>query len=836
MKRELEQDQAQPAQLAPTRRFLRKEAALRAQDLQRSIELDLLRPYPAVNIIKGEKCHIGHLLHGIVAMCKLSFEGQPWTNHVSIVNASSPIAVQNTEIHSNVWLLLAIHCTQSHWAFTATHRGLQKTMLYDGKSNPKIRELAKEFSDKIECLNGPPEFEVAVCPEQEDEWSCGHRVVLGVGMLLDHLLLYDGQQRGLLERIPAHFAADDAMQELEHLIIPCKTEVKSEQTSNPTTSTEAKKRAAAQASDTELPKRVKIEEEQEKNTPQQSQQDTNAKERAQEAQGDEEMQGDEAMPTTPKTKKRRIPDKEEASPSGAEDKKKKNKNEKKRKGDELVCPRSKVEEARIKLVENGLQHNDVFQRRHAKTQPARGHWGAFLTDLALGKKPECSICQQLAQEYFHGQPAQDQVEAGVEPPPAPAANVEGLRKRGRPKKGEATKNVLLTWVRDYRPKIYKELENSATDFSYYCYPCEKVVCFFRDSVTYANQHEVQSGQHVRALRAMGLSKSGKEQAERAPCTGAKVEGSKTLLADLLSSLEAWSNAGFPCALNSAARDIIDSCTWRRVGDDFFVRHVDCKANEVISNGCLVCFGILENRKLAKEVAMWGYRVDLARFAYCAAYGSKEEQDQQQQAIQERDYMTLELAGGGFDDLVQQHARSMIFNIRRGIESTPKKFRNQAYEDFIQLRLVGLAEYSLGDIQKNVFSTLIHKFQSSLDEGKCLEEDMRLASMVATGRLRTGAGAVVDALFKSAMHKVQRPHCQKRPNSRAHFSSEMAAELAFMIGRHRCMKEVLRIFGISDVVPKINLQHSLLPQPYASRIKFMRIEEQHNPLYSIMIQR
>ena len=307
---------------------------MRAQDLQRSIELDLLRPYPAVNIIKGEKCHIGHLLHGIVAMCKLSFDDQPWTNHVSIVNASSPIAVQNTEFRSTVWLLLAIHCAQSHWAFTATHMGLQKTMLYDGKDNPKIRELAKEFSDKIECLNGPPEFEVAVCPKQEDEWSCGHRVVLGVGMLLDHLLLYNGQQRGLLETLPAHFADDDALHELEHLIIPCKTEVKSEKTSNPTTSTEPRKRAAAQASDTELPKRVKIEEEQEKNTPQK---DTNAEERAQEAQGssgstgqsgDEEMQDVDAMPTTPKTKKRRIPDKEEASPSGAADKKKKNEKKK----------------------------------------------------------------------------------------------------------------------------------------------------------------------------------------------------------------------------------------------------------------------------------------------------------------------------------------------------------------------------------------------------------------------------------------------------------------------------------------------------------------------------
>lgn len=226
-------------------------------------------------------------------------------------------------------------------------------------------------------------------------------------------------------------------------------------------------------------------------------------------------------------------------------------------------------------------------------------------------------------------------------------------------------------------------------------------------------------------------------------------------------------------------------------------------------------GLLNSKKLAKEVATWGYRVDLARAAYLAAYGDKPELEVLQQKIMHSDYVKAELAGQGFTDLLKLQPRSFIFNVRRIVESTPKSSRNQAYEDFVQLRLVGLAEYSLGNIQQNVFGTLVQKFASSLEEGKCLEDDFRLASLVATGRLREGAGAVVDALFKSCMYKVQRSHCLQRPNSRLHFSSEMAAELTFMIGRHRCMKQVLHMFGVSDVTPKINLQHSLLPQPFVS---------------------
>ena len=49
----------------------------------------------------------------------------------------------------------------------------------------------------------------------------------------------------------------------------------------------------------------------------------------------------------------------------------------------------------------------------------------------------------------------------------------------------------------------------------------------------------------------------------------------------------------------------------------------------------------------------------------------------------------------------------------------------------------------------------------------LEEDVRLASLVATGKFRESAGAVIDALFKSTMHKTQRSHCPRETKHSDH---------------------------------------------------------------------
>jgi len=70
------------------------------------------------------------------------------------------------------------------------------------------------------------------------------------------------------------------------------------------------------------------------------------------------------------------------------------------------------------------------------------------------------------------------------------------------------------------------------------------------------------------------------------------------------------------------------------------------------------------------------------------------------------------------------------------------------------------------------------------------KDFRLAALVATGKLRLEGGAILDALFKSAMLKVTR-QCEKRPGSSKYFDSELGAELVFTLGRDGSMKELLR---------------------------------------------
>lgn len=95
--------------------------------------------------------------------------------------------------------------------------------------------------------------------------------------------------------------------------------------------------------------------------------------------------------------------------------------------------------------------------------------------------------------------------------------------------------------------------------------------------------------------------------------------------------------------------------------------------------------------------------------------------------------------------------------------------------------------------------------------------------MATGDLRKKGGAVLDALFKSSMHALAK-NSSSRPNSSKHFSSELACDLAFTLGRGKCLKEVLRLFGVNDrILPKIDLQNSLLPQCYVSWLTAVGLE-------------
>lgn len=70
------------------------------------------------------------------------------------------------------------------------------------------------------------------------------------------------------------------------------------------------------------------------------------------------------------------------------------------------------------------------------------------------------------------------------------------------------------------------------------------------------------------------------------------------------------------------------------------------------------------------------------------------------------------------------------------------------------------------------------------------QDFKLAAAVASGQLRDKGGAILDSLFKSVMLKINRD-VSVRPGSSKFFNSELATELTFLLGRNKCLPEVLR---------------------------------------------
>ena len=91
-------------------------------------------------------------------------------------------------------------------------------------------------------------------------------------------------------------------------------------------------------------------------------------------------------------------------------------------------------------------------------------------------------------------------------------------------------------------------------------------------------------------------------------------------------------------------------------------------------------------------------------------------------MRQSDYYTNGFAGEDLEQWLKMQQRSLVFAVRRHIESCPKRLRSCSFENLIQVRLAGLAEYSIGDMQKNVFATLMTKYQNSLLSGEMLEEE------------------------------------------------------------------------------------------------------------------
>ena len=399
--------------------------------------------------------------------------------------------------------------------------------------------------------------------------------------------------------------------------------------------------------------------------------------------------------------------------------------------------KNKIAELQEEFEKKGLEHNNIFQSTHArlKIQPKRGHWQQdFLKKIVCNEEFDCSACTLLYNKYVLDidDPQAQADQQDVAPPDAevPDVEVDGLqpRKRGRPKKGsQYDEDFLKKYILQNRRGVYTETETSHSgSYDYFCVPCNRPVPMFRNALTYLKEHEKCSS-HVKGLAYLKLSVDGKRDvAETVPCRGVLITelsaedtcGQLHLITD---SIRSWIAAGMPCIVSITGKSLLlEQSTWRMDGEQIILRHKDCLAIEC-ADGCPQCKTFAQQPRLMSEIAKWSYKIDLATLAQLLAYSTSEEQKKHVGLMRTRDYRRLDLAGSDLNILLKQSNRQQILHIRKAIESVASCRRNQAFEAFVNLRLRGLAEFSVGDIQKDVFSTLISRFQSAIECGSAMED-------------------------------------------------------------------------------------------------------------------
>lgn len=711
----------------------------RSLQTQKQVEQVLLGPYPASRINPDAQCDNGHVFHGLVTLCK-QLVPFPWTKHVAVMEVDEKSATSNmvSLLQENVTVILGVVFSHSHWALAVFHAKVDQVVLFDGKQNEliaqKTEKWAKSFSD-------PKKLTMACVPKQEDSYSCGHRIILAANYILRHLFPEDGgSRRSLVCTLPDDFACSENMKALAHLILQAEVQANSspvKREGQPQPIDQPAKRVkmeqpqlqpykieespdASKSKKRGFDDQVKIEQPQLQPGKIEENPDASKSMPASSEGGAEKPDDVAEQPSTPKRKRRSCVD--DDTPTGAKPKAKK-----KLSSAEV---QAKIEAVSTLLLERNLDHNKIFQKKHSHLIPKRGHWKMFVKCLALGEPLTCEVCQELANTYYHSKPDDVKVDDAEEGPRADAdADAEQpvekqFRKRGRPCRGEKTEPFLIWWIPAHRSGVYKPEPDSSTSFSYYCIPCNKKVNFCRDAVTYVHLHEKSSKSHQSELQTLGLNVEGKRVSEGGGCTGVNVHLSKgTSLHKLTTSLEMWWQAGQPMVGSYGSRKgILEFVTWRLTDDQLIVRSVNCKSPWVArSFGCRDCRELLDNVKLCREIAQWGYRLDLAQMAYLAAYGTQEEAQRHEKVMKARDYVTLDWDGFDMEEVFAMTPAKLIWHVRKNMESVPKQVRNASYESLIQLRLAGLAEFT-GDVQKNVFASIVQRFQSSLLSGQVLEDD------------------------------------------------------------------------------------------------------------------
>lgn len=570
-------------------------------------------------------------------------------------------------MHSSAMLLAAVVYNDRHWALAMHHRkfqGLSSTIVYDGKCSDLIRDQATALMHhcgEVWRTDSPPPVQTGKVPSQDDDWSCGWRLLCALDAALHHW-----QKNGELPH------------ELEekHVGLPAVCEMiksfASWQEIRPSEETpSAKKSKPSQLVG------APVSDDQAEPTPSKSLKP--AEEVLCPVLDDQEM---EPIEPTPRPKKRKSQQEE-----GKTSAKKVKGASLQRKGEEIA-------------KEHGIDHNIMFQKRHQEGGIVipNGHWKLFLESLARGQRNVCSICQDLqslcSATPFTPQEEQTHRDDALEDA---SGNVD-LAPRGRPQAGQRLRCVHR-WIEEERKGIYRRL--TGPNIPYWCYVCKKQIHVVRScNEKYVLEHE-KSMTHRKGLCLTNAAEQiVQADALEGPCAGFLVSNPAFPLNVLSESAANWLSAGCP-HVRSRPHEVPSALSEVRLNEEcedkaeLRFRSAKCETKMVRANeACSTCFKL--GRKSLKELATWSFMIDLGHYSSALFYNPHKAEDQLK-VIEGRDYKTLGLAGALMDDIFKiRSAKQKIAFISSRFQCFPKCRRSTSLQQFMSIALPEHALHASND--------------------------------------------------------------------------------------------------------------------------------------------
>ena len=668
------------------------------------------------------KLDIAQIVH-CLAFFSAEMLGPGWPEHVLILNWSTATRSAFTSLFKATRLVLSVLHDETHWALMAVLAGQEQAVCYDSgpERRPGIsraaesmcRYLSSEYAAVLSLVH-------ADMPHQADSWSCGPRAVLGGRHVLAEVAA--NRWSSLPRAVPSSALSLQAMIDL----CKVKSQAVTERSRAPETNEAPREKRTPEPHEDEPTQKRRLTSQPEK------------------CHNDQATPGGDGSISPPRKHNnyRTTPEKPKNSDHSISPPGKHNNNrttpEKPKSKDHSISPPkvspTQAEKESLKKIENELAakhnftHNFQFQKAHYAHRVAlgvQGHWAAFLRTVRESSATSCPACQECLQMIAEPEgkeaPAEEIADA------MPAAK-EG-RARGRPAKGVEWMG-LPAFLEERRKGIYLEVD--ASKRTYVCRLCDQKLLLQRDGITFIEKHEQRKlHQYQLRLWKSGLHGEGAETDEPAqalkPCMGLKIDCARSLRSSA-ESIANWVAGGMPFTKTTSQGTAtpLQLATFRFEPDGaILLRHTQC-SSQMSASACNLCASLSCSDKLATEIRRWSWNLDLIQLGHLLSWGTPEEIRQHEQVIMSRDYFDSAKHGRELTAIKKLQVTDATTRIRVSIMSIPRAVRNPSLQSLIQLRL-DMDYISPKKVDKNVFQTLLRKYQNALDAGVCHRDDFALAA-------------------------------------------------------------------------------------------------------------